>query len=148
MTAFKRILWPTDFSESSYQALDAAKTLVSTFSGKLWAVHVVGPIPAIEPSTTFNIPLLERELLQYAQTKLKDVVGRLLERDFPVKQMVLSGFAAEEITRVARQEKIDTIVMATHGRTGFNRMAFGSVAEKLIRTAPCPVLVVRSGKDE
>lgn len=147
MLPFERILCPTDFSEPSYEAIVAAGELAHHFAAELCVVHVVSPIPLVpmrhEPSA-FNVPLYERELESSAKRSIEEIINQMEWRDLKVRLIVLQGNAADEILRTASEEEVDLIVIATRGRTGLDRLIFGSVAEKVVRLAPCPVLTISS----
>jgi nucleotide-binding universal stress UspA family protein len=85
------------------------------------------------------------DLVDNAHTELRDFADKILKEAVPVQVNVAVGTPAEEILRVAREEKVDLIVMGTHGRTGLRHLLLGSVAEEVTRHAPCPVFTVRSG---
>jgi len=147
MLPFKKILCPTDFSEPSYEAIKAAGKLAHHFSAELCVVHVVSPIPVVpmghDPSA-FNVVLYEQELETSSKRSLEEIIHQMEWRDLKVRLIVLRGNAADEIVRVAEEEMAELIVIATRGRTGLDRLIFGSVAEKVVRLAPCPVLTVSS----
>ena len=147
MIPFKKILCPTDFSEPSYEAIKAAGELAYHFASELCVIHVVSPVPIVpmgaEPSG-FNVSSYEQELVASSEKSLKEIVNQLETRDLKVRLVVLRGNAADEIVRTAEEENADLIVIATRGRTGLDRLIFGSVAEKVVRLAKCPVLTVAS----
>jgi nucleotide-binding universal stress UspA family protein len=153
MLPFKKILCPTDFSEPSYEALKAANELALHFSSELYLVHVVAPIPrlsALEAPEVpggpydFNIPLHLEKLEEEANTRLNQVVKEKISKEVQVRSMVVHGRAADEIVRVAEKEKVDLIVIATHGETGWQHFFSGSVTEKVVRIATHPVLTIRA----
>jgi nucleotide-binding universal stress UspA family protein len=139
----RRILAPTDFSEPSKQAIAYALELAQTFGATLVLLHVVElppyPIEGLPPSQLGGT-LLE-DLEQQATSDLAQVLAN--EAEVKVVRRVVVGIPYRKIVVVAADEKVDLIVMATHGRTGFNHLFVGSVAEKVVRTAPCPVLTIR-----
>jgi universal stress protein A len=139
----RRILAPTDFSEPSKQAIAYALELAQTFGATLVLLHVVElppyPIEGLPPSQLGGT-LLE-DLEQQATSDLAQVLAN--EAEVKVVRRVVVGIPYRKIVVVAADEKLDLIVMATHGRTGFNHLFVGSVAEKVVRTAPCPVLTIR-----
>jgi universal stress protein A len=143
MMEIHRILAPTDFSEHSQQAIQYARELAQTFGATLVVVHVVElppyPIEGLPPSQLGGT-LLE-DLEQQATSDLAQVLAN--EGEVTVVRRVVVGIPYRRIVEVAADEKIDLIVMATHGRTGFSHLFMGSVAEKVVRTAPCPVLTIR-----
>lgn len=147
MLPFKKILCPTDFSEPSYDAIKAAGELAYHFESELCVIHVVPPVPMVpigtEPSG-FNVPLYQQELEASSKKSLEKVVNQLEAEALKVRLIVLRGNPADEIVRTADEEDADLIVIATHGRTGLDRLIFGSVAEKVVRFAKCPVLTVTS----
>jgi nucleotide-binding universal stress UspA family protein len=144
MAAWTRILCPVDFSPPSRVALEEAADLAWRFGAELTLLHVddrpgrpvasetLLPPAAIEPWTLE----LERQLAEWA-----GIAERIAVR--PVEYALAAGPAAEEILRLAGEGGFDAIVMGTHGRGGVEHLAFGSVAEAVVREAGCPVLVVR-----
>lgn len=143
MLPFKKILYPTDFSEASYEALKAANELALHFSAELCLVHVVSPVVQTSPDFAPSVlPLQKMEAS--AENSLQEVIKQRVPKELQVRQIVVLGRAADEIIRISEEEKVDLIVIATHGQTGWRHMVFGSVAEKVVRLAPCPVLTVRA----
>jgi len=147
MIKLSKILYPTDFSELSMYAFRYARDFAETFGAQLHVLHVVdeayqywlatGPnaIP-VGPSPQEMIELAKQQMSAFAEEHLKDAA-------FPVVTQVLLGRPFAEIIRYARQQGIDLIVIATHGRGGLTHMLLGSVTEKVVRKSPCPVLTVR-----
>jgi nucleotide-binding universal stress UspA family protein len=150
MLSPKLILSPIDFSESSLEALDVAQDLATRYGSELLLVHVVPVIPKLPE----NVSILseggyERELIQNAELRLTELAGELQQKGVRARTAVgLADDAAMEIVRTAEQEKADLIVIATHGMTGWRRLAFGSVTDKVVRTVECPVLVLRKAAAE
>ncbi|MGQ9638604.1 MAG: universal stress protein [Thermodesulfobacteriota bacterium] len=147
MLQIKKILCPTDFSEPSYEAIKTAGELAFHFGSQLCLLHVVSPVPNVpirEDQSVFNVLLYEQELEAYSKKTLEEIVNHLEWRDLNTRLIALRGNPAEEIIRIANEEKVDLIVIATRGRTGFDRLVFGSVAEKVVRLALCPVLTISS----
>ncbi len=148
MLPFKKILCPTDFSEPALTALKRAEELARHFSAELWVVHVVPPVPGhlagadppVAPS--FDVPLFPQELAIYAEKVLKELVSHQVSPEVRTRDRVTTGEAASEILRIALEEHADLIVIASHGQTGWRRLVFGSVAEKVVRQATCPVLTI------
>jgi universal stress protein A len=149
--AVKKILWPTDFSPPSYGALKVAQELAQNFSAELVALHVVPPFPFIpsgantDGSFSASYPL---ELESQAREALRKVVERNISGKTKTEALVVHGNVGGEIVNVAEKENVDVIVIATHGSTGWQRFVFGSVAEKVIRMAPCPVLSIQAPPEE
>lgn len=90
----------------------------------------------------FNVPLYEQELEVTSRKSLEEIINQLEWKELKVRLIVLRGNAADGIVGIADQENVDLIVIATRGRTGLDRLIFGSVAEKVVRLARCPVLTV------
>ena len=141
----KLILSPIDFSDSSLEALDAARDIASRYSSAMLLVHVVPVIPKLPSDVSiFNEGTYEQDLILSAQQRLNELAAKLTAEGIPARAIVgLANDAAMEILRTAEQEHADFIVIATHGMTGWRRLAFGSVTDKVVRTADCPVLVLR-----
>jgi len=151
MLPFKNILCGTDFSTASHSALAAANELAAHFSADLWVLHVVLPIPVpaaggspLAPTPGIDVPLYEKELLESSKKSLEELIKEHISRELTVVHpRVVLGRPATEIVAVAQEENVDLIVVATHGRTGLQRLVLGSVAERVARSASnCPVLIV------
>jgi universal stress protein A len=145
MLPFKKILCPTDFSEFSQAAIREATELGSQFGSELLLLHVVTPVvvPAagVEPVPP-NLPVNEQELEEDAKTFLRNWVDRLQSQGLKVRSILRRGNAADEIIRAAEEEDADLLVIATRGKTGLTRILLGSVAERVVRHAPCRVLTI------
>jgi nucleotide-binding universal stress UspA family protein len=145
MLPFKKILCPTDFSEPSYEAIRTAGELAFHFGSELCVLHVVPPVPVVplgaEPSA-FDISLYEQELETSSRKSLQEIMNQIEWKDLKVRLIAVRGNAADEIMRIAEEENVDLIVIATRGRTGSDRLIFGSVAERVVRLAKCLVLTV------
>lgn len=141
----RRILAPTDLSELSKQGLKDALELAEVFGAKLLLLHVVEPPPypveGIVPSH-LGATLLD-DLERQASNELAEILPEARGSKVEVAHRVVSGIPYRKIVEVAEEENADLIVMTTHGRTGFSHLVMGSVAEKTVRTAPCPVLTIR-----
>jgi nucleotide-binding universal stress UspA family protein len=83
-----------------------------------------------------------------AKKSLQEVINQRVPKELRARQIIVLGGAADEIIRITEEEKVDLIVIATHGQTGWRHMIFGSVAEKVVRLAPCPVLTIRAPHKE
>ncbi len=145
MLPLTKIICPTDFSEPSYEAVKIAKELGSYFAAELVLLHVVPPapfIPVVPGLVTPEFVAPEQELESSAKKNMEELINTFGFTEFKVRSSVLLGLPADEIVRTAEAEQVDLIVIATHGRTGLGRLIFGSVAEKVVRTAGCPVLTV------
>jgi nucleotide-binding universal stress UspA family protein len=141
---FSKILAPTDFSDPSRVAVDYAVDMVAP-GGTIILCHVVDDIPLTYGYVGVAVPPPElgRKLADEAANELKRFVPDKVPPGVTVKRKVLHGSAFVAIVRLAREENVDVIVMGTHGRSGLKHILIGSVAEKVVRKSPCPVLVVR-----
>jgi nucleotide-binding universal stress UspA family protein len=142
----KRILSPLDFSDPSNEALNTAADLASRFGTELLLVHVVAMLPRLpSPATIFNEAEFEQELHKDGVQRLHELDRKLTAKGVKVRSEVgTANDVGMEIIRLAEHNNVDLIVIATHGMTGWHRLAFGSVAEKVVRPAACPVLLLRA----
>ncbi|MEW6304940.1 MAG: universal stress protein [Verrucomicrobiota bacterium] len=139
----RKILVPTDFSEASRCALPFAVSLARQFRASLLVAYVV---PAMLPGelTHLGIVFEEVRLTKQAEEALRQWRERELPADLPVETLVLCGGPPHELARAAQDRGCDLIVLSTHGYTGWKHIALGGTAERVVRFAPCPVLVVRA----
>jgi nucleotide-binding universal stress UspA family protein len=145
MLTCKKILCPTDLSEPSFVALDAAVTMARQFNAALTIVHVITPVPVAPDWAvigSFDVRAYEQELRSKMESTLRQVAAQHVPPEIPTHTLVTVGEAAHEIVNVAEREQSDLVVIATHGRTGWRHLVFGSVTEKVARHVPCPVLIV------
>ncbi len=149
----KKILCTTDFSDCSYEALKTASELASHFEAELCLVHILPEIPRpnwagrlSEELEMYEPGLSEFEdaLHTCAQQKLHEVIKKHLPGEVKSRAIVGAGDPANEIVRIADGEHAGLIVISTHGMTGWRQIAFGSVAERVLRLSNRPVLSVRS----
>jgi glycine betaine transporter len=141
MVSWKRILVPTDFSEASAAAIHQGVELARTFRADLLLLNVGDQ--AAEMATEFPIGL-DASLADAQRERLLKVLTPSVQAELCAEFLVAEGSPAAEIVRCALDHEVDLIVMGTHGRGGVSHALLGSVAERVVRTAPCPVLVVRS----
>jgi universal stress protein A len=149
MLPLKRILVPTDFSEPAKQAFQTAVELAQHFSAQLLLAHVVPPIPVpyqpfISPAPAFDITSYLQELVKASREHLQSYADEHVPQGLPATISVTAGDPAYEILRLAKELEADLIVIATHGHGGWRHLLFGSVAEKVVRQAEVPVLVVHA----
>lgn len=151
MLPLTKILWPTDFSDASYEALRTADELALHFSAELILVHAIPPVPLIPsydaPAGVVGISYL-KEIEATAIESLDKVALERISAEITSRKLVVLGNPADEIVTTAHKVNADLIVIATHGLTGWRRFLFGSVAEKVIRMAPCPVLSIQVPPEE
>jgi len=149
MLPFKKVLSPTDFSEASYAGLAVANELALHFSAELLVVHVVAavPLPIMDSGEGlggFDVSSYQLELEASAKNSLQELLHQRVSKELRVRPLVAYGDAANEVVRIAEAEQVDLIVIATHGMTGWRHFIFGSVAEKVVRHATCPVMTIRA----
>ncbi|KMY68877.1 hypothetical protein AAU61_04680 [Desulfocarbo indianensis] len=146
MLPVEKILCPSDFSEPSLAALDVAAELARHFRSQLTLLNVVSPVPPVPSGQVlgpFDVDAYECELWEDSRHTLKGLAQKRLS-GIKAKVRVESGDPAMTIVKTAAEERSGLIVIATHGQTGWRRLVFGSVAEKVVRLAGCPVLSVRA----
>ena len=145
-----KILHPTDFSECAAQAQATAVGLVEQLGGEivLFQVLVESMLFGEEVLSLPKVRTVYEAQRKWAEETLESRAGDLRQRGVKASWRLQVGVPFEEIVKVAAEERVDMIVMGTHGRSGLNRALLGSVAERVIRLAPCPVLSVRQTKAE
>ena len=148
MESIKKILLPVDFSERSEKLIDSAKSMAKTYKANLVIVYVAGDFT---PYTGFTVPqisieLLEEGVLRDAEDKMDGFLNKHFVGIDYCEGKVLNGNPAEEIIKYAEEQDIDLIVMGTHGYRGVEKMLLGSVAEKVVKMSPCPVLTINTMK--
>jgi nucleotide-binding universal stress UspA family protein len=147
MKKIRRVLHPTDFSPPGRAALARAIEMARAQKAELVIAHV---LPVVMPMMVdgYMSPKvyedIQRSARQHAQKQLDAVIARARKAGARARTVLLEGVPATQITRAAKSQHADVIIMGTHGRTGFARVLLGSVAERVVGTAPCPVLTVRS----
>ena len=138
------ILVPLDFSVPSKQALHAAVAFAKQFGAKLTLLHVVEPVATPDFAASFPLALENDRLMASAKSELERVAkAARIPRGIVEKVLVRFGRSFHEIADAARTRKVDLIIIATHGYTGLKHALLGSTTERVVRHAPCPVLVVR-----
>jgi nucleotide-binding universal stress UspA family protein len=145
--AFRRVLWPTDFSPLSLAAADAARGLARAFGATLHVVHVAPLLvfdSTVARETAGDLLVSATDTRGPAQRELDRLVRDYFDDDRAVVREVRVGTPWYEICEYARAAAIDLIVIPTHGHTGLRHVLLGSVAERVIQHAPCAVLVVKS----
>jgi nucleotide-binding universal stress UspA family protein len=138
----KHILCATDFSDFSNHAIPYGIALAKEFKARLFLCHVID----LSSAAIYGEAVLALEEQQKRMTKhAQDEMTRLMSKEsIDWEPLITVGHAAHEIARLAGDRKIDIAIAASHGRAGLKRLILGSVTERLIRTLPCPLLVVRS----
>lgn len=144
--ALRKILVPIDFSEYSKKALHYAIPFARQFHAKILLLYVVEPTiyPADFSFGQIGMPNVENELRVKGEQELQELITNEIKGVVPAEAIVKVGLPFVEVVSFAKEEGIELIIVATHGHTGVEHVLFGSTAEKIVRKAPCPVLVVRS----
>ena len=151
MPTISTILVATDFSEASDSALGYAKSLASAFNATIHVVHVLEDLAAHAWTTEVYVaalPGVHEEMEKQARERLDACLSPQEREQFREQLTLRTGSAFVEIVRHAREIKADLLVMGTHGRGAIAHMLLGSVAERVVRKAPCPVLTVRQPEHE
>jgi universal stress protein A len=151
MFPFRKIMCTTDFSDPSYEALHSAAEMAIHMDAEIFIVHMVPKVHGIPPDPlyAFEGPEEHAQLLKAdAERQVKDIIEQRLPKNVKSQTIIRQEETAEGILHVAEEIDADVIVIATHGRTGWRHLVFGSVAEKVIREAHCPVLVTRVSKSQ
>ncbi|HET6370904.1 MAG TPA: universal stress protein [Nitrospiria bacterium] len=138
----KTILIPTDFSELSKNAVDIGIAIADALSARVILLHSINmPDDMDELSAAYND--YYAYVRDQASGGLEELMREIEAQGIKTKMELVWGIPHEEIVKIARSEKVDMIVMGTHGRTGWDRLLMGSQAEHVVRTAPCPVITVK-----
>ena len=153
MIALKKILVATDFSPASDAALSYGRELARSFGSTLTIVHVVEDIAArslgIDGGMLLTEPDVQRQFEVDARREIDAAISSADRVDLKATGLILRSSApAAAIVSCAHERDIDLIVMGTHGRSGFAHLLMGSVSERVVQTAPCPVLTVRHPERE
>lgn len=154
-----KILHPTDFSECAMQAQETAVELVVRLGGEIVLLHVLmepplyseGILSMAKPHVVVlseHVRSIYEAQRKWTEQTLETRTAELRQRGIKASWRVQVGVPFEEIVKIANEERVDVIALGTHGRGGMSRLLMGSVADRVIRLAPCPVLTVRETKSE
>lgn len=148
MALFKKILCPTDLSEPSYKAIEKANALAALCSAELFILQIVPPVTILPGATarpSSEGPGSKDKSIALLERSLKTLIGERIPKGLRVHPVVLTGSdAAERIIRFADEERIDLVVIASHGQSGWKRLLFGSVTDKVLKQASCSVLLIQA----
>ncbi len=148
MIEFEKILCATDFSKMSFRAAEYARILATRFGAELILLHVVELVPPIATPrsgaqvATLNLVEYRKFMHENAVERLGQLAEQFETPDLKIRQQIVEGKPGDEIVTMAHDDAVDLIVIATHGHSGWRRFLFGSVADKVVRSATCPVLTV------
>ena len=150
MIKLRKVLVPTDFSESARHALTYGISFAREYEAELTLLHVVENLTVGYASDLFPVPMAEvfQEISGYAKVELAKLGAEVRKRDVAVAEQVVQGKPSAEIIRFARETEVDMIVLGTHGKGMLDQALFGSTTERVVRRAPCPVLTVRLAEHE
>ncbi|MFN3530915.1 MAG: universal stress protein [Candidatus Brocadia sp.] len=144
MINIKNILCPIDYSVYSEMALKYAIEFAEKYEAKLYLMHVLDiRVYDISDPDLYNVSIVDTETIEKLRERLLRCVNEDTKGRIPVEAIIIQGVPFAEIIKASRDYKIDLIVLGTHGRTGLSHAIMGSVAEKVVRKAPCPVLTIR-----
>ncbi|TAK53490.1 MAG: universal stress protein [Bacteroidetes bacterium] len=144
MVSIKNILCPIDYSVYSEMALKYAIEFAEKYQAKLYLMHVLDiRVYDINDPDLYNVNIIDEETINKLRERLLKCVNEDAKNKISVEAIIIQGVPFAEIIKTAKECKIDLIVLGTHGRTGLSHAIMGSVAEKVVRKAPCPVLTIR-----
>jgi nucleotide-binding universal stress UspA family protein len=146
MTRIRRIVFASDFSKASRKAFTTAVTMAKQNGATLTIVHVILPFTPIVPEQYINTDTwaqVDRQARQWSATQLRNLTTRAKTAGVRAVGLLEEGDPVTLIVRVARAKRADFLVIGTHGRTGLAKFFIGSVANRLVATASCPVITVR-----
>lgn len=150
MKEFKRILFPVDFSESSAKIVPYVQTVAKKFDSE---IHILFVARILDYFTGIYVPApsittMEKDIIDGAEKRLYEFMDEYFRAFANTKTAVVAGDASEEIIKYIEDRHIDLVIMGTHGRKGLDKVIFGSVAERVVKTAPVPVMVVNPHKTD
>ena len=138
--AVENVLFATDFSRYSNEALSFALSIARKYGSKIHALHVISPPPLGNFPPTVEMQAMAAQALRGATEEMKGLEPRM--KGVPHEMLVRKGDVWEEMSAIVKNRNIDLIVVGTHGRAGASKLVVGSIAERIFREAPCPVLTV------
>jgi nucleotide-binding universal stress UspA family protein len=146
----KKVLVPTDFSDSARHAFSYGVSFAKEYRAELVLLHVVENLTVGYASDLFPVPMAEvfQEISGYAKTELAKLAEEARQKGVAVSELVVQGKPSAEIIRHAAENDVDMIVLGTHGKGMLDQALFGSTTERVVRRAPCPVLTVRMAGHE
>ena len=148
MIEFKRILYPVDLSESSDKMIPYVQAVAQKLDA---AIHILFAARAFEYFSSIYVPYpsisrFENEVIKGAEKRMYEFVDEHFNEYPHTKAVVVAGDASEEIINYIQEHHIDLVIMGTHGRKGMDKILFGSVAERVLKTSPVPVMVINPYK--
>jgi len=147
MFTIKKILCPTDFSDASKNAIRYANEFARSMQASVIFLHAIEPRPIATDMSVAYVPI-ETDLEKIAEEDLASLMEEEKIKGISATKEVIVGHAADVIIEQAEEQDVDLIILGSHGRTGITRLLMGSVAEAVLRKAPCPVLIVKAEEKE
>jgi universal stress protein A len=148
LLAFRNILVPSDFSSASDNAFKYALHFGQHFGAQLHVIHVLESVLSPQFAGVPEAPVFSNKELAAAEENLREWAESSGAADIGAKLVLRNGFPAHEIVEAAKDLAVDLVIIATQGLTGWKHFCIGSTAERVVRAAPCPVLVVREKEHE
>ncbi|MBN1572146.1 MAG: universal stress protein [Deltaproteobacteria bacterium] len=144
MKKIDKIIVPIDFSETSDLLMEYAVTFVEKFGAKLYIIHIVEDFSRYSYIAVPHVSLdrVMEEILKVAEMELKDYCSKKLEGKTDYELILSRGDAYKEILRFSEEKDADLILIGSHGQSGLERVLFGSTAERVIRNAKCPIMMI------
>ncbi len=151
MIKIERILFPTDFSPTAEHALKYALTFASEHKAKLYVMHVIqdpdSPVVFGEEGASVAPPSFEK-MEARAKKAIQQLIPEQYMKELDIENIIVRGRPLKEILKCAKKYNIDFLTMASHGRKGISHILMGSLAEKVVQMAPCPVLIIKHPEHE
>lgn len=149
MKEFKKILFPVDLSESSAKIVPYVQSVAKKFDAK---IHILFVARVFDYFTGIYVPVpsittMGKDIIDGAEKRLYEFMDEHFSAFPNTKTAVVAGDASEEIIKYIEEQHIDLVIMGTHGRKGMDKIIFGSVADRIVKTAPVPVMVVNPYQD-
>jgi nucleotide-binding universal stress UspA family protein len=148
MISIQGVMVPVDFSKESILAAKFGASLAEEYKTKLYVLHVMEPVHPSLRGYIVDFEQFQQRMIAQAKEDLENVIPKAVKDRIPVEFILEIGHPSYVIVEKAKELGVDVLVIATHGRTGLSHVLLGSVAEKVIRHAPCPVFVIRNPKDK
>ena len=146
MARMQRLLFASDFSKASAKAFATAVTLAKATHAEMTILHVLVPFTPLVPEAYIGgttLDQLDTDARRWGQQQLAKLTAKAKSRGVRARGLIMTGEPAEQISRAVRTKRADFLVLGTHGRTGLTRFFVGSVAQRVIASATCPVVTVR-----
>jgi universal stress protein A len=148
MIKIQGVMVPVDFSKESILAVKFAASMAEEYKTRLYVLHVMDPIHPSVRNHMANFEAFEKNRALEVKADLENAIPGSVKERIPVETILETGNPMHAIVDKAKELGVDVLVIATHGRSGLAHVLLGSVAENVIRHAPCPVFVIRNPRDK